>query len=100
MALISQLFGHSAINAAVRVLSATFVAMTVLLEPVVAAVAAAFVFGERPAPFTAVGALLILVAIGSRCVRRVRTRLVLERIVDQTDRHRDVAPGSEIVGRR
>jgi drug/metabolite transporter (DMT)-like permease len=63
MALVSQLFGHTAINAAVRVLSATFVAMTVLLEPVVAAVAAAFVFGERPAPFTAVGALLVFVAI-------------------------------------
>jgi drug/metabolite transporter (DMT)-like permease len=63
MALVSQLFGHTAINAAVRVLSATFVAMTVLLEPVVAAVAAAFVFGEHPAPFTAVGALLVFVAI-------------------------------------
>jgi drug/metabolite transporter (DMT)-like permease len=63
MALASQLFGHTAINAAVRVLSATFVAMTVLLEPVVAAVAAALVFGEHPAPFTAVGALLIFTAI-------------------------------------
>jgi len=47
----------------VRVLSATLVAMTVLLEPVVAAVAAAFVFGERPAPFTAAGALLVFAAI-------------------------------------
>ena len=63
LALVSQLFGHTAINAAVRVLSATFVAMTVLLEPVIAALAAALVFGERPAPFTAVGALLVLVAI-------------------------------------
>ena len=63
MALISQLFGHTAINAAVRVLSATFVALTTLLEPVIAAIAAAFVFGERPAPFTAVGAALIFIAI-------------------------------------
>jgi drug/metabolite transporter (DMT)-like permease len=63
MALVSQLFGHTAINAAVRVLSATFVAMTVLLEPIVAAIAAAIVFGEHPAPFTAVGALLVLIAI-------------------------------------
>jgi drug/metabolite transporter (DMT)-like permease len=63
MALVSQLFGHTAINAAVRVLSPTFVAMTVLLEPVVAAVAAAFVFGEHPAPLTALGALLVFVAI-------------------------------------
>ena len=56
LALVSQLFGHTAINAAVRVLSATFVAMTVLLEPIVAAIGAAIVFGEHPAPFTAVGA--------------------------------------------
>jgi drug/metabolite transporter (DMT)-like permease len=63
MALLSQLFGHTAINAAVRVLSPTFVAMTVLLEPVVAAVAAALVFGEQPAPLTALGALLVFVAI-------------------------------------
>jgi drug/metabolite transporter (DMT)-like permease len=63
LAFVSQLFGHTAINAAVRVLSATLVAMTVLLEPVVAAVAAAFVFGERPAPFTAAGALLVFAAI-------------------------------------
>jgi drug/metabolite transporter (DMT)-like permease len=63
LALVSQLFGHTAINAAVRVLSATFVAMTVLLEPLVAAIAAAIVFGEHPAPFTAAGALLVLGAI-------------------------------------
>ena len=63
MAFVSQLFGHTAINAAVRVLSATFVAMTVLLEPIVAAVAAALVFGEHPAPFTAAGALLVFAAI-------------------------------------
>ncbi len=49
MALISQLFGHTAINAAVRILSATFVALTTLLEPLIAAIAAAFVFAERPA---------------------------------------------------
>jgi drug/metabolite transporter (DMT)-like permease len=63
LALVSQLFGHTAINAAVRVLSATFVAMTVLVEPLVAAIAAAFVFGEHPAPFTAAGGLLIFAAI-------------------------------------
>jgi drug/metabolite transporter (DMT)-like permease len=60
MALGSQLFGHVAVNAAVRTLSATLVGMTILLEPVVAAVTAAFVFGERLAPATAVGALVIL----------------------------------------
>lgn len=63
MALVSQLFGHSAINAAVRLISPTFVALTTLLEPLIAAVAAAVVFGERPAAFTAAGAVLILLAI-------------------------------------
>ena len=64
LALISQLFGHTALNAAVRGLSVTFVSTTSLAEPIVAAVAAAFVFGERPAPLTAAGAALLLGAIG------------------------------------
>jgi drug/metabolite transporter (DMT)-like permease len=63
LALVSQLFGHTALNAAVRVLSPTFVATTTLLEPIIAAVAAAVVFGERPGPFTAAGALLVFLAI-------------------------------------
>jgi len=52
LAFVSQLFGHTALNAAVRALSATFVAMTILLEPVIAAIAAAFVFGEHPSPLS------------------------------------------------
>jgi len=63
LAFVSQLFGQTVLNATVRVVSPTFVAMTTLLEPVIAAVAAAFVFNERPAPFTAAGAVLILIAI-------------------------------------
>jgi drug/metabolite transporter (DMT)-like permease len=73
MALGSQLFGHSALNAAVRFLSATLVGMTVLLEPVIAAVAAALVFGERPAPFTALGAVVILAGIGLAIRDETRT---------------------------
>jgi drug/metabolite transporter (DMT)-like permease len=64
MALGSQLFGHSAVNAAVRRLSATLVGMTILLEPVIAAVTAAIVFGERLAPATGAGALVIMAGIG------------------------------------
>ncbi len=64
MALVSQLFGHSALNAAVRTVSATLVGMTVLLEPVIAAAAAAAVFGERLAPATGLGAAIILGGIG------------------------------------
>ena len=47
MALVSQLFGHTAINAAVRVLSPTSVALTTLLEPLIAAIAAAYVIARR-----------------------------------------------------
>ncbi len=63
MALLSQLFGHTALNAAVRVLSATFVSTITLLEPVIAAVLAAWLFAERPSAATAVGAVVILAAI-------------------------------------
>ena len=64
MALISQLFGHTALNAAVRVLSATLVSTFTLLEPVIAGVLAAWLFGEHLGPQTAIGAVVILVAIG------------------------------------
>ncbi len=64
MALLSQLFGHTALNAAVRVVSATTVSTLTLLEPVIAAVLAAWVFGERLGPATALGAVVILGAIG------------------------------------
>jgi drug/metabolite transporter (DMT)-like permease len=63
MALISQLFGHTALNAAVRTLSATFVATVTLIEPALAAVLAAAIFGERLAPATLIGAAVVLSAI-------------------------------------
>jgi drug/metabolite transporter (DMT)-like permease len=63
MALVSQLFGHTALNAAVRVLSATLVATMTLLEPLIAAALAAWIFTERLGPLTVVGALLVLGAI-------------------------------------
>jgi drug/metabolite transporter (DMT)-like permease len=63
MAFISQLFGHTALNAGVRVLSATFVSTFTLLEPVIAALLAAWIFHERLGPLTALGAAVILAAI-------------------------------------
>jgi drug/metabolite transporter (DMT)-like permease len=63
MALVSQLFGHTALNVAVRRLSVTFVATVILIEPVIAAVLAALLFNERLAPTTLLGALLVLGAI-------------------------------------
>jgi drug/metabolite transporter (DMT)-like permease len=63
MAFGSQLFGHTVLNAAVRALSPTIVSTTTLLEPVIAALCAAAVFGERLAPSTGAGAVTILAAI-------------------------------------
>jgi drug/metabolite transporter (DMT)-like permease len=59
MAFVSQLFGHTALNGAVRTLSATFVATVSLIEPVLAA----GIFGERLTPATLVGAAVIFAAI-------------------------------------
>jgi drug/metabolite transporter (DMT)-like permease len=64
MAFVSQLFGHTAINAGVRVLSATLVSTFTLLEPPIAALLAAWLFNERLPALTAVGAVIILAAIG------------------------------------
>jgi drug/metabolite transporter (DMT)-like permease len=79
MALISQLFGHTALNAAVRVLSATFVSTTTLLEPVVAAALAAWLFGERLGATTALGALVILAAIAVALRGETRAEVLTER---------------------
>jgi drug/metabolite transporter (DMT)-like permease len=65
MALLSQLFGHTALNAAVRVLSATFVSTVTLLEPAIAAALAAWIFNERLGPTTGLGALILLAAIAA-----------------------------------
>jgi drug/metabolite transporter (DMT)-like permease len=63
MALISQLLGHTAMNAALRWFTASAVALTTLLEPIVAGVLALFIFGERLTPTALAGAALIFVAI-------------------------------------
>ena len=63
MALFSQIFGHTALNSAVRVLSATFVSTVTLFEPVIAALLAAWLFGERLGWPTALGAAVILGSI-------------------------------------
>lgn len=65
MALISQLLGHTAMNASLRWFSPSAVAMTTLLEPIVAAVLALFIFGETVTPLAIGGGVLVLLAIGA-----------------------------------
>ncbi len=63
LALGPQLIGHSAFNWALRHLSATFVALSILGEPVGSALLAVAIFGERLAPVQLAGFVLLLVGI-------------------------------------
>ncbi len=63
MALISQLLGHTAMNSALRWFSASAVAFTTLVEPIVAALLALAIFSERLSAIAVAGGLLVLVAI-------------------------------------
>lgn len=74
MALVSQLFGHTALNAAVRQLSPTFVATVTLIEPVIAGILAALIFGERLTLATLAGSAVIFaaIAIAVRAESRLR----------------------------
>lgn len=65
MALVSQLLGHTALNASLRWFSPSAVAMTTLLEPVTAAVLALLIFGELLTPLAVAGGVLVLLAIGA-----------------------------------
>lgn len=64
MALVSQLLGHTALNAALRWFSPSAVAFTTLVEPVSAAILAFFIFGEALAPAAIAGGVILIVSIG------------------------------------
>lgn len=63
MALISQLLGHTALNASLRWFSPSAVAFTTVLEPVFAAILALLVFGEQLTGAALAGGVLVLAAI-------------------------------------
>jgi drug/metabolite transporter (DMT)-like permease len=63
MALVSQLLGHTALNAALRHFSPSTVALSTVLEPVVAALLAAAIFNETLTPLAAAGGIFILAGI-------------------------------------
>lgn len=58
-----QLLGHTAFNYALSTLSATFVAVAILGEPIGAAVFAFVLFGERFAPLQLAGFVVLLIGI-------------------------------------
>lgn len=64
MALISQLLGHTAMNASLRWFSPSAVAFASLLEPVFAAALALAIFGEAIPPLGLLGGVIVLGSIG------------------------------------
>ena len=65
MALISQLLGHTGMNAALRWFSPSAVSFSTLLEPVFAAALALAIFGETLSAIAVAGACVLLASIGT-----------------------------------
>jgi drug/metabolite transporter (DMT)-like permease len=63
MALVPQILGHSSLNWALRYLSATYVTIAVLGEPIGATLLAWWLLDERPSCWALTGGMLILVGI-------------------------------------
>lgn len=63
LALVPQLIGHTSYNYALGFLSAAYVSLTVLGEPVGSTLLAVLLLGERPQPLQLVGGLFILAAL-------------------------------------
>ncbi|UCH59088.1 MAG: DMT family transporter [Anaerolineales bacterium] len=63
LALIPQLLGHSSFNWALGYLSAAYVSITLLGEPIGSTILAYFLLGERPTVMKIFGAILILFGI-------------------------------------
>jgi drug/metabolite transporter (DMT)-like permease len=80
MALVSQLLGHTALNAALRWFSPSAVSFSTLLEPLSAALLAWAIFHEALSPQAAVGGVLLLVSIAV-VLREERTPEVVEELL-------------------
>jgi drug/metabolite transporter (DMT)-like permease len=75
MALGPQILGHSSLNWALRYLSATYVTIATLAEPIGSALLAWWLLGERPALWAMVGGALTLagIAVASHTERPAET---------------------------
>ncbi len=63
MAVVCQLIGHTSFNWALQSISPTFVALIVLLEPIIAGTMGVFVFGEIPPIQTIYGGCVLILGI-------------------------------------
>lgn len=77
LALVPQLLGHGSLNAALRWLPASFIAVALLGEPVGASLLALVLLGEVPGRLQLLGGLVILAGIAwtARAQTRGRTEL-------------------------
>src|SRR5208337_4170243 len=69
-----QLIGHSAYNYALGYLSAAYVSLTILGEPIGSTLFAALLLNEQPAPLQLVGGVLILLALITASREEVRIK--------------------------
>lgn len=72
LALIPQLIGHSTFNWALRYLSAAYVSITLLGEPIGSTLLAYFLLGEKPTVMKIFGAILILAGIYIASLNEIR----------------------------
>jgi drug/metabolite transporter (DMT)-like permease len=71
MALGPQILGHSSLNWALRYLSATYVAIATLVEPIGSTLLAWWLLGERPSLWTVAGGTLIIAGVAlASCAER------------------------------
>jgi drug/metabolite transporter (DMT)-like permease len=70
LGLVPTVFGHGLVNRSLRSLSAPTVGLFLLGEPIGASILAYLVFGEVPSASTAVGGLIVLLALALVLLRR------------------------------
>jgi len=83
MAVISQIWGHTAMNASLRWFPASTVAFSTLLEPVFAALLAVLIFAEGLSILTLCGSFLVLASLAA--ILRLQTDQVQHQIAIESN---------------
>lgn len=85
-ALVPQLIGHSSFNYALGYLSAAYVSLTVLVEPVLSTILAIFLLEEHPTAGQILGGVLILTAL-----------VIASRVEARSEREKHLPAESQVV---
>ena len=70
MAVVSQLIGHTSFNWALRWISPTFIALSILFEPIVSSYLGLIVFAEIPSMLTIIGGAILLSGVSITAINR------------------------------